>query len=1230
MISAQVAFDFSGLNQMIEPLRNGQNGEHGASHAPQMARADTSDLVPVDERALAIVGMACRLPRAADLAGYRELLRSGGEAVVEVPPERWDAAGFLETDADSRHFVSRWASLLDNVEAFDGQFFGIRPREVIQMDPQQRLLLEVAHEAISHAGWSAPRLAGTRTGVFVGIGNRDYTIRQMRLPDHYRSIGAYSGSGNANSLAANRLSYIFDLRGPSMAIDTACSSSLTALVLACTSLRHGECDAALVGGVNILLTPEVTISFTKARLLSTTGHCRPFDSEADGYVRGEGCGIVVVKRLADALRDRDRILALVRGAAINQAGRTRGITAPSCSAQVDVIRSALRDARLPADLVSYVEAHGTGTPLGDSVEFSALCQVFNDEHKGPCHFGSVKGNLGHLEFASGVASLIKVLLMIEDRQLYPQINFRSFNPQIRLDESRLRLVSTSQDWTPIEGRRLAGINSFGFGGANAHVIVESPPAIDECETANRPPLHVLSFSARSDASLAQLAARYAAHASRAGETIGDLCATANANECRYPNRLVAVGATADELAQRLQTFAQQGKCPQVSVGHAASDERPRVAFLFSGQGSQYPGMAAELYRTHAEFRAALDECDAVLSGELGGSLVDVLIAPPPHCEEIHETSWAQPALFAVEYSLTRLWAAWGVLPDALLGHGTGEYVAACVAGAISLDDALRLVARRALLLNALPQNGMMAAVRASEATSRRMLDECASEVALAAINGPKNVVISGGQLAVEHVLARFESAGIVAQPLRVSHAFHSPLLDPALEQLEELAAGFSFRAPRLPLVSNLTGQVFENGQAPAAAYFRRHAREAVRFADGVQALRSLGCRIFLEIGPGTTLSALGRHCIAKAEWLPSLRPGGDDWRVLLESLGRMYTRGVEVNWERVSGPIRRRVPLPSYPFERKRFWLEPPAKTNLGRRGGANGDLHALLGERVLVAIPATLHESEVGSRQPAYLDDCRTHGIVRFPAAAFIETALAAAATQGEPPWLLEDVSLHQPLSLEKDQKYVLQFVRQPPAGGRTVFTAFSRVAAARAYSADDAWTPRAAGTIVAGDPPAARQRQFNLIGLRACCPELLDLPQHYQVLARHGLQYGPAFQLLEHLSRGARQALGHVVAKGKIRPDRYLLHPAVLDACFQVLATAFSADALASGAWIVTKVRSVRLIERPSGPIWAYATAVLVDIDEANPRLVGELLLLDDRGRVVAEFEGVELGPLVGPTGG
>jgi len=1205
---------------------------------------------------IAIVGMSCRFPGAPDLDAYWRLIDQGIDATGEIPADRWDVDALYDPTGEQAGKMSvRRAGMLENIDQFDPQFFGISPREAARMDPQQRLLLEVCWEALENGGIAPDSVAGSAAGVFVGIGGTDYAKVPAQFDGYYQLIDAHVGTGNALSIAANRISYIFDLRGPSLAVDTACSSSTMAIHLAVQSLRNRECSLALCGGVNAILTPETTIAFSKARMLSPEGRCRPFDAGANGYVRGEGCGILVLKRLSDAVEQGDQVLTVIRATATNQDGRTSGITAPNAVSQQAVILAALAQAGLQPAQIDYVEAHGTGTPLGDPIEIEALRRVFPRAAASdrPCYVTSVKANVGHMETVSGVAGIIKVALMMQNQKIPPQLHLENLNPRISLAQSRLVIPTQPVSWPAADSPKLAGVSSFGFGGANTHVVLQShvatppsgQPAPEQQPTQVQQPAadrtrHIVTLSGKSAAAMHASAKRLAARIEQQPElNVADLAATLSRGRTHFAHRTAIVTASTEQLAQQLSLLTAEGAQTQlprgVKSGVMRPAQRPQVAFLFTGQGSQYVDMGLGLYQTQPVFRQSLDQCNEILGDLLPRPLLSVIYpqlypAAESAGNEIDQTRYTQPALFTIEYALAALWRYWGIEPCAVLGHSVGEYVAACIAGVLSLEDALRLIAHRARLMQQLPAGGQMAAVFAPAERVAALIQELGLEptLAIAASNGPANTVVSGEAAAVETLLHRCGQQAISAQPLRVSHAFHSPLMEPMLQEFHALAAACSFHAPQIPLISNVTGELQQ--QPWDADYLCRHIRGTVRFAEGMATLASHHPDVFLEVGPAAVLTGMGRRCLSdsSAAWLPSLRPGQHDEETLLQSAADLYVAGAPLNWEAFDKPWqRRRLTLPTYPFERQRCWFDPPTELPRGMVERANQatHVHPLLGDAIVMATDQRLFERRMSSDSPAYLSEHRVQDSVAFPAAGYVESALAAA-TQVFGPGVhqLDDLLIQQAMFLPAQGSRTVQTILAAESGGgRSVEISSS----AEPAEQQPTWTLHAYGKLRRGEAAAGLvsvPSSYESVAARVV--DVQSQQQFYETMTARKLQYGTRFRVLAQLSRTPDEALGEVQLDAAVASElaQYHLHPALGDALFQTCAGLVPAEpdgGYSPFTYMPTQVRSLRVLRPPSGRLWTYGRRHLGEAQPSPERVDGDVWLINEAGEVVAELMGVQL---------
>ncbi len=1109
---------------------------------------------------IAIIGLSCRFPGAENLESFWQVLRDRFDAITEIPKDRWDVDLFYDAKAYRiGKMITRWGGFLKTVDRFDPKFFKISPREAIYIDPQQRLMLEVAWEALEDAGLTAEELSGSHTGVFVGVSGTDYGRKLIQDPN---KISAFTGTGGNNSIAANRVSYFLDLQGPSIAVDTACSSSLVAVHLACQSLQNKESDLALAGGVNVILSPAQGIGYSQAQMMAKDGHCKTFDASADGFVRSEGCGVIVLKRLSDALRDRDKIEAIIKGSAVNQDGLSNGISAPNGRQQKKVIRKALDNAGVSAREISYLEAHGTGTSIGDPIEVNALKAVLSEARSAEdiCYLGSVKTNIGHLETASGIAGLIKVVLSLKNKQIPANLHFQELNPKISLKEGNFLIATQLEAWQTNNKARLAGINSFGFGGTNAHVILEEAPIQVESENIKEPPKQILTLTAKSETALQLLANNYAVYLDNHPEvSLTDICFTANRGRSQFRYRLAAIASSFEELKEQLQVASQGLETPNLVSGKVRS-QIPKIAFLFTGQGSQYVGMGRQLYQTQPLFRQILERCEAILIPYLEKPLLSVIYSEIDNNSLLDETAYTQPALFAFEYALARLWLSWGIKPDFVMGHSVGEYVAACIAGVFSLEDGLKLIAKRGELMQGLPRDGAMLAALTSEEKIQEIIAPYDQKINIAAINGPESIVISGETGSILSIQEKLEKQGINNKLLKVSHAFHSVYMEPILEPFEKFAETINYSAPQIPLISQLTDLLEESQIKIDAAYWRDHIRQPVRFFQAMEILDRKGCELFLEIGPHPILLGMGSRCLPNKNievWLPSLRKEQENWQQLLITLGKLFVRNLNLDWQRFyQGYKYQKISLPTYPFERDRYWLDVDSyfENHLRQSKGhlaSERSIHPILGSRLHLALKQQIiFRSDLSLETLAYIKDHRVLGAVILPGAAYFEMALTAAVEvfkQDIKNVVAEDIFIIEPVLLPKHEIVTLQMVINLKQPGSASFEIFSKIA-----EGEDDWTLHVTGKISVSSGKI-KSESLDWEKLEAEFSEEIAINNHYRYTKFQGLDFGADFQTVVRLKSHphAWERIGQISMPDRLKEskDLYYIHPVLLDGCFQIM---------------------------------------------------------------------------------
>jgi acyl transferase domain-containing protein/acyl carrier protein len=1162
---------------------------------------------------IAVVGMGCRYPGGVDSPDeYWRLLQGGRDAIVEVPEDRWSIEELYDPDPDAPgRIATRWGGFLDDVQRFDAAFFSISPREARAMDPQQRLVLEVAWRAFEDAGIPPARYRDRLAGVFVGLCNNDYLTRLLKEGPH--AIDAYLSSGSAYSVVSGRVSFTFGFRGPALTCDTACSSSLVALHEAVHSLRSGESEMAVAAGVNVMCSPETSMALSRARMMAPDGRCKTFDDAADGFVRAEGCGVLVLKRLSDARRDGDRIHALIRGSALGQDGRSTGLTVPNGPAQVEVVRAALADARLEPDEIDYIEAHGTGTSLGDPIEIQALGRVFGTARPRPLRVGSVKTNLGHLESAAGIAGVMKAILSVREGAIPPHLHLERRSTRIEWSSYDIEVPSDGMAWPETGAPRRAGVSSFGFSGTNAHAIVEqAPPSVDRVPESDGQalPLHLLPISGFTPDARETISGEYgAAVEGLCAESFRDFCHTARAGRSEFGWRRAVVAADPAEVRAAL---AGELDAPRVIEGPRKVAAPPEVAFVFTGQGAQHPGMGRALYDHVVPFRDAIDRCAELLDGILPIPLLDALFEGEGDDAPIYRTTIAQPAVVAFEWALAQMWQAWGVRPAAVVGHSLGEFAAACVAGTMSLEDTLRLVAERGRLLDSLPGGDRMAAVFTTEEAVDEVLAGIDGEVMIGAMNSPMSTVISGAAGPVDAAVAAFTERGIEVRTLKLDKGFHSSRVEPVLDSLEAYAEGITYHPPSIPLARNVEGEI--GAIPPSARYWREHARRPVRFTQCVRAVAKLGIGHFLEVGPHPALSPMVAQTLDDegSVTVPSLRRDGDPARDVLEAAAELWAEGVPVDLGATG--VGRRVSIPGHPLEGDRYWVDPP------RAGAAavapKGEVPGI---RLSSAIP--IHEMRFAPDAPAFLAEHRFEGVAVLPGPLYVEAALEAARREGWVPRGVVDLDLRAPARVES-VGLRLQTILEEEAGSIR-FRVLSSPDGNGGAGAEERWLEHARGTLVVepGTPGDAPE-----IPIGSGTTEPVDRAAHLSRLRSLGFELGPT------AARWTELRCGDGVASARIAPasandeatgpvGRALL----LDAAAQVLGAAVAGPG-------PIEARMLAGIDEVvwTGPAEAAVQCrAAVRRGEPAGRVVGDALLLDADDGVVAWLRGARLGTVSAPAG-
>jgi acyl transferase domain-containing protein/acyl carrier protein len=1038
--------------------------------ALKKARTRLDAIETSQKEPIAIIGMSCRFPGGANSPDeFWRLLESGTDAISQVPSDRWNIDELYDSDpAAPGRMNSRWAGFIDQIDQFDANFFGIAPREAAQMDPQQRLVLEVAWEALEDAGLTKTDLAGSQTGVYVGVHSHstDYVLHQYADPE---AIDIYTGTGTAHNVIGGRLAYLFDLRGPTLTVDTACSSSLVATHLACQSLRARESQMAIVAGVNLILSPEFTIAASKMHMLAPDGRCKAFDAQANGFVRGEGCGVVILKRLSDALATGDNILALIKGSAINQDGHTNGLTAPNGLSQQQVIKRALENSGVEPSQIGYIEAHGTGTSLGDVIELESLAAIFGQRKhdQSPCYLGSAKTNIGHLEGGAGIAGLIKTVLSLRKKSIPPVVHFKKLNPNVSLENTPLTIPVELQPWK-VDQKRFAGISSFGWSGTNAHVVLQEAPteSILESTSGETDHVYLLPLSAQSKQSLHALAQAYQEFLfSEKDINLKDICYTSSVRRTSHEHRLTVTGRTHQDLSEQINGFIQGKSLSRTSVGYADPDHSHRIAFVFPGQGSQWIGMGQQLLAKESAFRDAILECEKAIGLYTDWKLTEQL--ENTSSSRLDEIDVIQPTLFAIQVAVAALWRSWGIEPDAVIGHSMGEIAAAHIAGALDLENAARIICTRSRLLRRVSGKGVMAVVGLSLDEAQQAVANYVDQLSVAVSNSPRSTVLSGDPGAMEELFEELRLKNIFYRLVKVDVASHSPQMDPLLSDLISELHGLQSNAATIPFYSTVIGNI-NAASSFDESYWADNLRRPVLFSKMIEKLAQDNHTIFIEISPHAILlpaiEETLHHLNKRGEIIPSLLRDDEEQATILSSLGKLYTVGYPVDWKR-QYPNGRLVSLPSYAWDHQRYWVKSAPKREVIVQRDESQTLvdenHPLLGVRLpsLAHSPkSTIWQTRLDASFRNYLKDHNIEDAVK---------AMVFAGTNclfGEKAHLITQSNLYTPLALDASNESIVQLILTEENNASVSYQLYEKLTGHK-----DSWSKLADGQVEIGKVDAS-----------------------------------------------------------------------------------------------------------------------------------------------------------------
>ena len=1201
---------------------------------------------------IALIGVGCRLPgNISSKADLFEALSNGRDLVSEIPRDRWNADAFYDPDplAPGKTYV-RKGGFIENIESFDAGFFGISDSEASRMDPQQRMLLETVWHALEDAGQPAEELMQSNTGVFIAMMNTNGYSQLKGAYEGILGISAYDAMGDAMSITAGRISHFLGLEGPCLTLDTACSSSLVALHLARQSILSGDCDAAIVAGVNAILHPGIHIAFSKIGLMSRAGRCATFDESADGYIRGEGCVAVVLRRQSQAIARGDRILASIVGTAVNQDGHTPALTAPNGRSQEKVIRSALARVGISPNDVGYVEAHGTGTPVGDPIEMSAIVNVYGPGRTSDqiLYVGSVKSNFGHIEAGAGLLGLVKAALSLEHEEILPSIHFNRLNPSIDLSHAPVQVATKRIPWARNGSPRLAGVNSFGYSGTNAHAILQESPLANNSHTRENAEGNLFKqegglvlISAKSAAALEDLVDQWVDYLDKEKNIpLRDIAFSAALGRTHLSHRLAVVSGDRDEVRKKLQSW-REGRTPQgLMNGQALSRIKPKVAFMFTGQGAQYPEMGRELYKNEARFAETLERVAAIIDPELGVPLAEVLFGEKS-AEYLNNTRYVQPALFAIEYALADLLRYWGVEPDYVIGHSIGEITAACIAGVLDLEDAARFVVARGRLMGQLPAGGKMLAIAASVDQVQKWIQGREADISIAAVNGPHAVVVSGRAEAVSAISELAQAAGRQTKELEVSHAFHSPLMDPILDELTQAAASMRIHPARIPLASNTSGDFLRDDIQPD--YWSSHVRQAVLFHQGMEKIMAEGCSPIVEIGPHPSLIPAVATSFDSPDLhtIPTLKKDRHDIPNLLSSLASLYVHGSPLKLDRLFwSPVYHYVSLPLYPFRPDKYWLNPngvldvsPDELLVASQSASSEGLpklpealHPLLGRAVTHNASKSVFQTVLKPTIP--WTDHRILESTVFPAAAYIEMAARGFAAASGKDWravVLKDVVFERPLMLSYKEEKTVELSLEFSTKGREV-ARFAIICSGLSHCR---------GRIMVSKDAIQKVDMQTELGGR---DSEMKVGLFYGELRSSGLEFGGRFANVREVwlgKPGSGEAFGRI-ANASLGTDGVgdpFMNATLLDSCLHPIGAAFGllngSSQQAAGAAVPVSIQSITLKRELPSQVWSRVNLSVNGNGNGNGHAaLANFRVVNEEGELIVEIEKLEIRRMISLT--